>query len=101
VTHSNFYWLAAPHPEQGVEMSAERSGQTITLQAPEGSPAVLRLNDRMLDLDEPVIVLRNGAPAFKARVSRTIATLAATLAERGDPELMFSAQILLDGKTVP
>ena len=59
------------------------------------SQVLVRLNDAMLNLDEPVTVRAGEKELFAGRVPRTIATLARTLAERGDPELMFSAEILV------
>jgi hypothetical protein len=50
----------------------------------------------MLDLDAPVVVAVEGAPRFSGQVPRTIATLARTLAERGDPRGIFSAEIVLE-----
>ena len=48
----------------------------------------------MLDLDEPVMVVKGDHELFRGRVPpRTIRTLAATLAERDDPRGLFSAEI--------
>jgi hypothetical protein len=47
----------------------------------------------MLDLDQPVIVTMDGKEVARQTLTRTIGTLAKTLAERGDPELVFSAEV--------
>ena len=81
VVHTQFYWLAMPEdkarPDQ--EVVAERHGQTITLSAKTAGPVIMRLNDAMLDLDQPITVMRDGKEAFRGIANRTIATLASTL----------------------
>jgi hypothetical protein len=95
VTHARFYWLAVPKESAnpGVDIVAERHGQTIAVAAPPETQVFVRLNDAMLDLDQPVTVALNGREAFSGRVSRTIAGLVETLGERGDPELVFPAEV--------
>ena len=92
-----FYWLAVDEPRPWQRIRAERRGQRIDLeQWDRQGPLRIRLDDEMLDLDAPVVVAVEGEIRFSARVPRTIATLAATLAERGDPRGIFSAEIVLD-----
>ena len=97
VLHFTSYWLALPPDTArvGQEIRAERRGQTITLATKDVSQLLVRLNDAMLNLDEPVTVRAGEKQLFAGRVPRTIATLARTLAERSDPELVFSAEILV------
>jgi hypothetical protein len=95
VTHTRLYWLAAP-PDQikaGQEILAQRIGQTITLLSSNVPAVTLLLNDAMLDLDRPVTVGTGGTNLYASRLPRTIATLARTLAERGDTNLAFSAEM--------
>lgn len=54
---------------------------------------LVRLSDEMLDLDQPVTIRIGEKEVFSARTERTIGTLARTLSERGDFELMFSAEL--------
>jgi len=93
--HSSSYWLALPPgaARAGQEIRATRSGQKITLQTTDVADVLVRLSDAMLDLDAPVTVLAGAKTVFTGRAARTIGTLARTLAERGDPELMFSAEL--------
>ncbi len=53
----------------------------------------IRLDDTMLDLDEPVVVVNADHELFRGVPPRTILTLARTLEERGDPRGLFSAEI--------
>ena len=47
----------------------------------------------MLDLDQPVQVNYRGKSLFSGAARATIATLARSLDKRGDPKLMFDAEI--------
>ena len=95
VTHARFYWLAIKPDEQraGIEVRADLKGQQFDVQAADISQLMIRVNDRMLNLDEEITVVSKGEELFKGRVQRSIAMLAKTLAERGDPESVFSGEI--------
>ena len=95
VTHASFYWLAVPKDlaKAGQEIIAERHGQTIDLKAKDIATVIVRLNDAMLNLDEPVIIRSGEKVLFQGKVPRTLGTLAKTLTERGDRDLMFSAEV--------
>ena len=53
----------------------------------------LRLDDRMADLDRPVRVVFEGKVLHEGQVPRTLKALATSLQGRGDPRLMFAAEI--------
>jgi predicted peptidase len=94
--HTRFYWLAVP-PEDAKGDSlvvADRKGQSIEVSTAEKINTLLvRLDDRMLDLDKPVTVKVAGKEIFKGDASRTIGTLIRTLDGRGDPKLVFDAEV--------
>ena len=99
VLHTHFYWLSLPKDtaRAGQDIVAERKGQTIDVHSKDVSTVVVRLNDRMLNLDEPVTILSGGKTLFSGKLTRTIGTLRRTLEERGDPELVFSAEVTVTG----
>jgi hypothetical protein len=92
------YWLAVPVGEarKGAEVTAEVAGQRVTVTADGPSALVVRLSDALLDLDRPMEVVVNGKPAFAGPAPRTVAVLAATLAEREDAKLAFPAEVRVD-----
>jgi acetyl esterase/lipase len=94
VVHSRFYWLAAgPEPQKpGNQVIASYAGQQITVDS-DVPRLMIRLNDRMMDLDKPITILAGSNEVFRGTVSRTIATLARTLDEYGDPVAVFSAEV--------
>jgi len=103
VTHSRFYWLAVK-PEglrTGVEVRASVKGQQFNVQADGIKQLIIRVNDRMLNMDQNVTVTSQGKELYKGRIQRSIGTLAKTLAERGDPVSVFSGEVIvtLTGKT--
>jgi hypothetical protein len=97
VVHVCFYWLAIPDgdsPQAGAEVVAERSGQTVEIKSAEKVAALsIRLDDRMADLDQPIRVVYHGKTLFDSPARRTIAVLLHSLDRRGDPDLMFDAEV--------
>ncbi|MAJ46182.1 MAG: hypothetical protein CBC35_02675 [Planctomycetes bacterium TMED75] len=99
VHHDRFYWLAVEEPRTGSTTTARlrtpHSAPTIELGG-DVHPVRIRLDDELADLDRPIRVVRGDEVLFEGRVHRTIATLADTLDERGDPRGIFSGEITLD-----
>ena len=95
VTHTSYYWLGLPEDavKVGQEVTAVRNAQVITLHTKDVPRLFVRLNDAMLDLDQAVTIRAGDRAVSSARAVRTIGTLARTLEERGDRELMFSAEV--------
>lgn len=97
--HDRSYWLAVPPGagRVGTRVVARRDGQTVDVEAVEGvGRLVVRFDDRAADLDHPVRVTAGGKELFAGRVKRTVGTLARTLSGRGDPRLMFPAEVAVD-----
>lgn len=95
VTHDSFYWLAIPAgtAKAGQEVIAERKAQTISLTTKDVPTVIVHFNDAMLNLDEPITIKTGEKNLFTGPTPRTIATLAKTLKNRGDRDLIFSAEI--------
>jgi hypothetical protein len=54
---------------------------------------LIRLDDRMVDLDRPVRVEYRGEALFEGIAPQTIGTMLRTLIGRGDPSLVFDAEV--------
>lgn len=95
VTHPRFYWLAVDPDDiqERAEIIAQRDGQTIAIQTAETSHLTVLLNDEMLDLDQPVVIRSEKGILFEGKVPRTIAQMHQSLAERGDPRMIYSAAV--------
>ena len=97
--HDRSYWLAVSKGKavDDALVVAERKGQKVAVNKVEKvSRLLVRLDDRMMDLDLPVAVEQDGRTLFSGKPTRTIRTLAQTLADRGDPKLMFDAEVEVD-----
>lgn len=92
---ARFYWLATSldSAATGQEVVAKLDGQTIEVKAPAGLPVRVRLCDAMLDMDQPITIRWNDGPAKTIKVTRNIATMAKSLDERADPQMVFSAEV--------
>ncbi|WP_435008880.1 alpha/beta hydrolase [Tundrisphaera lichenicola] len=98
VTRGRFYWLAVEdgQAQAGASVVADREGQEVRITKLDGvDRLIVRLDDRMLDLDRPVTIKVMGDTVFEGLPSRTIATLARTLEGPGDPGLTFAAEIVV------
>lgn len=110
VTHDS-YWLHLDDPYEGKTpttwenrpemIDARYSGNFVSLEVTGLKSVTIRLDDRMMDLDKPVTVTINGREAFTGMVPRSAATLAKTLAQRGDPKLMFCSELTLPVTPMP
>ncbi|MEN6306746.1 MAG: transglutaminase domain-containing protein [Anaerohalosphaeraceae bacterium] len=90
--HQRFYWLAVEQLQPAAVVRASLNAQEVNLQTEELDELIIRFNDSMLNLDEQVRITARGKELFKGHLNRTIATLAKTLAERGDQTLIFSSE---------
>jgi hypothetical protein len=96
VTHDSLYWLGVPQgsAKPGSLVVATRSGQVIDIVKAEGvTKLVVRFDDRCANLDEPIRITHSGRPLYDGLAPRTIAVLVQSLQARGDPHLMFSAEV--------
>lgn len=92
-----FYWLelgvpGEPEPAR-VVARIDRARDMITLEEADGALRIL-LRDEMLDLGRDIDIVVPGG-ALRARVRPNLATMARTLGERGDPNLVFAAELAL------
>ena len=95
------YWLAIRNAEnKGGLVIATVGKQTVTFTAVEKvkSRVHVLLDDRMVDLDGEIAFQHGTAEITKAMLGRRIGVMIRTLLERGDPKLMFDAEIALDLK---
>jgi poly(3-hydroxybutyrate) depolymerase len=99
VTQPRFYWLAVDEANraQGTQVTAAYSDGTVALSGVTGLQRLsIRFTDAMMDLDAAVRIELEGEELFAGQVSRTIAVIARTLEERGDPALIFHAETTVD-----
>ncbi|MBI1325774.1 alpha/beta hydrolase [bacterium] len=96
IVHDRFYWLGMDRAEAraGQELAVARSGQNFVVQKAQDVNAFrLILDDRSVDLDEPVRVMKDGKPLFEGRIDRTLAALVTSFAERPEPGQVGAARV--------
>jgi hypothetical protein len=94
--HDRSYWLAVPPGEAKVDslVVARRDGQAVEITAAEKvGRLIVRFDDRTADLDKPVAVKFGGQELFNGTAARTVEVMVRTLVGRGDPKLMFDAEV--------
>lgn len=98
VQHDRFYWLAVDSKaiQARAEVVAERDGQTIDVQTIGVAQLTILLRDEMLDMDQPMTVTSAGEILFSGNVTRSIAVIARTLQQRGDPTDVFFGELTVD-----
>ncbi|MEI7909541.1 MAG: transglutaminase domain-containing protein [Verrucomicrobiota bacterium] len=98
-THDRFYWLALPEgvAKGGLTIRASAEHNVITLDAPEVTHLTLRLNDRLVDLDQPLKVLLNGKSVFEGKVPRQADAILKSLQQRSDPHSAATALLEVKG----
>lgn len=87
------YWLRNDAPGAFQRLVVSREGNTFRIeQACHVPKLTLLLDDKLADLDQPVVVVGGGRELARAKVPRTVTALVASLVEYGDPELMFCSE---------
>lgn len=91
------YWLSQETPAGGSRVVVELRGQEIhVLEHANTDQISLRLDDSMVNLDEPVKVHCEGKWLFEGVVPRKRSVIKKTLEERGDPAGIFTAELTVD-----
>ena len=93
VLHNQFYWLSVKNPNARDKTVATIDGQVINLQTSHVGEMSILLNDKMLDLDQTVVVTINGGSLAMYDVQRDAAILKQTIRDAKD---WYSAKIDLN-----
>lgn len=98
-SRDRLYWLAlAETPKKfPLKLTAQIKGQVVEVTSDQKIPLKVLLDDRLLDLDQEVVIKLNGKEAFRGKIPRTKKALLESTAGRGDPGLVFSAEVSVGG----
>ncbi|MBI4712520.1 MAG: hypothetical protein HY762_04350 [Planctomycetes bacterium] len=92
-----FYYIKLYPPQMGTTVKVTiKSNNSIELTAtPESLQGVLTvfLNDKMVNLQDPLQVILNGKKVFSSRVDYSLSALLETIDAKGDLEMYFTAKI--------
>ncbi len=94
---SRFYWLQIPdkHLAKGQRITAVVNGQTIAVTAENTPRLIVRLSDKLVDLDKPVSITVNGEEKFSGSVKRSAKEIIKSLGQRADPASAATASVTL------
>ena len=91
----DFFWLHVPEPEAGREFDATcRENHLTVTTTPNLTAGSIFVDSRLIDFRKPVILELNGKSS-RRRLKPDLRTLCETIQRRGDPELAFTAEIVL------
>ena len=70
-------------------------GQSIAIIAENTPRLIVRLSDKLVDLDKPVAILVNGKEQFSGKVKRSAREIIKSLDQRADPASIATASVTL------
>ncbi|MGC4013927.1 MAG: prolyl oligopeptidase family serine peptidase [Luteolibacter sp.] len=88
-------WLALDEAPSTLpaKLDASIEGNTITLRADTGLKIRVFLDDTLVNLNQPVKMILNDKEVFNGKAIRNLATMVKTLESRGDPRLVYTAEV--------
>jgi hypothetical protein len=95
VKRTSFYWLSIDPEEYKNEATiiAEIDGNTINVSKCDYKYVYFHLNDKMVDLDKPVVIIFNDSEVFNGMLKRSRANMESSLEARGDIRYIFPAVV--------
>ena len=90
-----FYWLGIPVSEakKGNKLTATVEGNTITIGDCDYTKVRIFLNDKLVDLSKPVVVMHEEKKLFEGTLTPSDALLRKTLFTRNDPSYSFPCMV--------
>ncbi len=97
VLKDGFYWLSIPIEEarRGAELRAYREKNTIHITQCDYSQVTIHLNDKMMNLDQPITVFYKDKKLYERKVKRIKENIKRNLLKRQDPRYAFPCDITL------
>jgi poly(3-hydroxybutyrate) depolymerase len=89
-----FYWLGLKDGgTMGEVIIGSIHEQTIVVEGPSGRAVEVWLNDALVDLDQPIVILTPGGDTlFEGVLPRTRDTISLSIVLRNDPAMVFTAK---------
>lgn len=98
VISNHCYWLSVESADAKPrsQVIAEVKGNNIELSGESEHRLTVNLDDRFVDMEQPIIIRAGGTERFRGTVDRTIANLFQSLEVTGDHELSFPGRIVVE-----
>jgi len=102
VLRDRFYWLEVPVElaRQNSVVAAEYSEGKVEILQADPVAVIVGLNDKMMNLDRPVTVVKDGKVIFRGKVTRSKENISESLKNRLDPELVFPVRLKIEADEV-
>jgi pimeloyl-ACP methyl ester carboxylesterase len=85
-------WLHIPNPAAGMEIDAACRDNCLSIKLQRIQEIQILLDERLVDYDKPIEINVDGDTSSR-QLKPSLRTLCESLAERGDPEFMFTARL--------
>jgi poly(3-hydroxybutyrate) depolymerase len=97
---NRFYWLAVEPADvrERALVIATHEGQKFDIQSSDVDRITIRLNDAMIDFEQPIQIASGERMLFEGKVERSLECIQKTLAERGDRQAVYSAEVTVSLK---
>ena len=92
VLHNQFYWLGVDEPKDRAKIVASIAGQTITIHESDVDKMTIYLNDAMLAIDKPIVVMFKDKKIGTMQAVRSREVIRKTLR---DPKDYYTAEITI------
>jgi hypothetical protein len=90
----DFFWLQTNVPKAGLNLNTSIQKNNIVAQTNLAEASIL-LDSRLIDFKKPVVLELNGKKSTH-KLKPSLRIFCQTMQERGDPELAFTAKMVLD-----
>jgi hypothetical protein len=91
----HFNWLHVPKPAGGKKTNATIKDNQLSIKTENLDSLEVRFDERLVDYSKELTVEANGRRSTH-KVAPSLRALCETLAERGDPELMFATRLAIE-----
>jgi pimeloyl-ACP methyl ester carboxylesterase len=91
-------WLHVPEPAAGMEIDATCRNNALSIKSQKISELHVLLDERLVDFEKPLAIDVNGRTSTE-HLTASLRTLCESLVDRGDPEFMFAAKLVLHPPT--
>jgi predicted esterase len=89
-----FYWVEADTHQAAFQASVR--GNVVTIQAARARRLTLHLADRLLNLDEPIVVKINGQTVYDKKIERSLRVALEDAVSLDDPERFATARVTVE-----
>lgn len=102
VLKTQFYWLGVPtaQAKTGRQLIATCKANKINILKSDYDTVYIYLNDKLLNLNKPVVVQWQGQEIFRGKAKRNMLPIWQSIENRTDKDLIFNSRLVLSPKVL-